>query len=81
MLSHYGMDAVRYKLVVGGTRKFYDTQVYSPADGALEHLDVSFTDYPTTLVEVNALVGLRAGRRAGYPLIIAAHTTINGSSS
>ena len=33
---------------MGGTRKFYDTQVYNPADGALGHLDVSFADYPTT---------------------------------
>ena len=33
---------------VGGTRKFYDTQVYNPADGALGHLDVSFSDCPTT---------------------------------
>ena len=33
---------------MGGTRKFYDTQVYNPADDALGHLDVSFTDCPTT---------------------------------
>ena len=34
---------------MGGTRKFYDTQVYNPADGALGHLDASFADYPTTI--------------------------------
>ena len=33
---------------VGGTRKFYGTQVCNPADGALGHLDVSFPDCPTT---------------------------------
>ena len=36
---------------VGGTRKFYDTQVYNPADGALGHLDVSFSDCPTTVFQ------------------------------
>ena len=32
---------------VGGTRKFYNIQVYSPAEHALGH--VAFADYPATV--------------------------------
>lgn len=45
-----GFDLI-LRLVVDGTQKFYVTKVYNPdADGALGHLDMSFADYPATLV-------------------------------
>ena len=42
---------------VGGTRKFYDAQVYNPADGALGHLDVSS---PTILLQARTHVRIHS---------------------